>query len=116
ETGFGWAGRPAECPRVTARRPSRSPPAWPPRTRCSARSSARAPPCSCRTTSGGSEGDGARASAFASGLAPEDTLLRALLRPGDHVIVPDDAYGGTYPLGARARRPAGAGVPAPAPR
>src|SRR5690625_6696786 len=27
---------------------------------------------------------GARAFAFASGLAAEDTLLRALLRPGDH--------------------------------
>ena len=39
--------------------------------------------------------------AFASGLAAEDTLLRAVLRPGDHVIVPDDAYGGTYRLIAR---------------
>lgn len=39
--------------------------------------------------------------AFASGLAAEDTLLRALCRPGDHVIVPDDAYGGTYRLFAR---------------
>ena len=39
--------------------------------------------------------------AFASGLAAEDTLLRAVLRPGDHVVVPDDAYGGTYRLIAR---------------
>jgi cystathionine gamma-synthase len=41
------------------------------------------------------DGDGTRAYAFASGLAAEDTVLRALLRPGDHVLVPDDAYGGT---------------------
>jgi len=36
--------------------------------------------------------------AFASGLAAEDTLLRALTKPGDHVLIPDDAYGGTYRL------------------
>jgi cystathionine gamma-synthase len=41
---------------------------------------------------------GRRALAFASGLAAEDTLLRALCQPGDHVIIPDDAYGGTYRL------------------
>ena len=35
---------------------------------------------------------------FASGLAAEDTLLRAVLEPGDHVIIPDDAYGGTFRL------------------
>ncbi len=39
--------------------------------------------------------------AFASGLAAEDTLLRAVLRPGDHVILPNDAYGGSYRLVAR---------------
>src|SRR2546429_5216114 len=39
--------------------------------------------------------------AFASGLAAEDTLLRALCRPGDHVVIPDDAYGGTFRLIAR---------------
>src|SRR5918998_6250557 len=33
---------------------------------------------------------------FASGLAAEDTLLRAILAPGDHVVIPGDAYGGTY--------------------
>ncbi|WP_250446010.1 cystathionine gamma-synthase [Actinotalea sp. C106] len=44
---------------------------------------------------------GAAGFAFASGLAAEDTLLRAVLRPGDHVVVPDDAYGGTYRLVAR---------------
>jgi cystathionine gamma-synthase len=41
---------------------------------------------------------GARGLAFASGLAAEDTLLRAVCEPGDHVVVPNDAYGGTYRL------------------
>lgn len=41
---------------------------------------------------------GARGFAFASGLAGQDTVLRALLSPGDHVVVPSDAYGGTYRL------------------
>src|SRR5262245_47334178 len=44
---------------------------------------------------------GRRGLALASGLAAEDTLLRALCRPGDHVVIPDDAYGGTYRLLAR---------------
>ncbi len=39
--------------------------------------------------------------AFSSGMAAEDTLLRAVLQPGDHVVIPDDAYGGTYRLFAR---------------
>jgi cystathionine gamma-synthase len=39
--------------------------------------------------------------AFASGLAAEDTLLRTACQPGDHVVIPDDAYGGTYRLFAR---------------
>jgi cystathionine gamma-synthase len=39
--------------------------------------------------------------AFASGLAAEDTLLRAVCRPGDHVLIPDDAYGGTFRLFAK---------------
>ncbi|GAA0977595.1 Cystathionine gamma-synthase [Nocardioides aquaticus] len=42
--------------------------------------------------------EGERAFAFASGLAAEDTLVRATCRPGDHVVIPDDAYGGTYRL------------------
>lgn len=50
---------------------------------------------------------GAAGFAFASGLAAEDTLLRAALRPGDHVVVPDDAYGGTYRLIARVFGPWG---------
>jgi cystathionine gamma-synthase len=41
---------------------------------------------------------GARALAFASGMAAEDCLLRTTCRPGDHVLIPNDAYGGTYRL------------------
>ncbi|MDT4934406.1 MAG: cystathionine gamma-synthase [Pseudonocardiales bacterium] len=44
---------------------------------------------------------GMRGLAFASGLAAEDTLLRTVCRPGDHVILPGDAYGGTFRLVAR---------------
>ncbi|WP_432926285.1 cystathionine gamma-synthase [Microbispora sp. CA-135349] len=44
---------------------------------------------------------GARGLAFASGLAAEDTLLRTVCKPGDHVVIPDDAYGGTYRLFSR---------------
>jgi cystathionine gamma-synthase len=44
---------------------------------------------------------GSHGLAFASGMAAEDTLLRALVEPGDHVVIPDDAYGGTYRLFAR---------------
>ncbi|HIW95909.1 MAG TPA: cystathionine gamma-synthase [Candidatus Corynebacterium gallistercoris] len=35
---------------------------------------------------------------YASGMAATDHLLRALLRPGDHLIMGHDAYGGTYRL------------------
>src|SRR5260221_7601572 len=41
---------------------------------------------------------GVRALAFASGMAAEDCLLRTVCRPGDHVLIPVDAYGGTYRL------------------
>jgi cystathionine gamma-synthase len=44
---------------------------------------------------------GRRGLAFASGMAAEDTLLRTVCGPGDHVVIPDDAYGGTYRLFAR---------------
>ncbi|MEV0109881.1 cystathionine gamma-synthase [Nocardia sp. NPDC050799] len=36
--------------------------------------------------------------AFASGMAATDCALRAMLRPGDHIVIPDDAYGGTFRL------------------
>ncbi|HET8559388.1 MAG TPA: cystathionine gamma-synthase [Marmoricola sp.] len=42
--------------------------------------------------------EGERGFAFASGLAAEDTLVRATCRPGDHAVIPDDAYGGTFRL------------------
>jgi len=41
---------------------------------------------------------GAAAFAFGSGLAAEDGILHALLTPGDHIVIPNDAYGGTYRL------------------
>ncbi|MEU5218766.1 cystathionine gamma-synthase [Streptomyces sp. NPDC020807] len=44
---------------------------------------------------------GRRGLAFASGLAAEDCLLRTLLKPGDHVVIPNDAYGGTFRLFAK---------------
>ncbi|MUN39935.1 cystathionine gamma-synthase [Actinomadura litoris] len=50
---------------------------------------------------------GTRGLAFASGLAAEDALLRAVCKPGDHVVIPDDAYGGTYRLFAKVAAPWG---------
>jgi len=41
---------------------------------------------------------GARSLAFASGMAASDCLVRAVCKPGDHVLIPDDAYGGTFRL------------------
>lgn len=41
---------------------------------------------------------GASALSFSSGLAAEDALLRGILRPGDHVVLGNDVYGGTYRL------------------
>ena len=41
---------------------------------------------------------GSRGLAFASGLAASSTLLQTLCKPGDHVVIPDDAYGGTFRL------------------
>jgi cystathionine gamma-synthase len=51
--------------------------------------------------------EGERAFAFASGLAAEHTLLQALCRPGDHVVIPNDAYGGSYRLFAKVEDPWG---------
>ena len=39
--------------------------------------------------------------AFSSGLAAETALVQAACGPGDHVVIPDDAYGGTFRLFAR---------------
>ncbi len=47
---------------------------------------------------------------FSSGLAAEDALLRAVLKPGDEVLLGDDVYGGTYRLIARILGPWGIGL------
>ncbi len=36
--------------------------------------------------------------AFSSGMGATDTALRAFLKPGDHIVIPNDAYGGTFRL------------------
>jgi cystathionine gamma-synthase len=41
---------------------------------------------------------GRRGLAFASGMAASDAVLRAACRPGDHIVIPGDAYGGTFRL------------------
>ena len=41
---------------------------------------------------------GTRGLAFASGMAAEDTVLRTALKPGSHMLVPHDAYGGSFRL------------------
>lgn len=33
---------------------------------------------------------------FASGMAAEDAFYRAVLKPGDHIVLGNDAYGGSY--------------------
>jgi cystathionine beta-lyase/cystathionine gamma-synthase len=47
------------------------------------------------------------AAVFASGLAAENAILQAFLRPGDEVVVPLDVYGGTYRLLTRVYEPLG---------
>jgi cystathionine gamma-synthase len=51
--------------------------------------------------------EGERGFAFASGLAAEHTLLKSVCGPGDHVVIPTDAYGGTWRLFARVEEPWG---------
>lgn len=36
--------------------------------------------------------------AFSSGMAATDILFRVILKPGDHIVLGNDAYGGTYRL------------------
>ncbi len=45
--------------------------------------------------------------AYGSGLGATDVLLRVLLRPGDHLVIPHDAYGGTFRLVDKLLRPWG---------
>ncbi|HWT22647.1 MAG TPA: PLP-dependent transferase [Solirubrobacteraceae bacterium] len=42
--------------------------------------------------------EGGYGSAFASGMAATHALLTAVCSAGDHVVIPDDLYGGTYRL------------------
>ncbi|MPY80250.1 MAG: cystathionine gamma-synthase [Actinophytocola sp.] len=42
--------------------------------------------------------DAAHCVAFASGMAASDAVLRVVLRPGDHLVLGNDAYGGTFRL------------------
>jgi cystathionine gamma-synthase len=53
---------------------------------------------------------GAHGLSFSSGLAAEDALLRAVLKPGDEVLLGNDVYGGTYRLIARILGPWGVGL------
>jgi len=53
---------------------------------------------------------GVAAHSFASGLAAEDTLLRAVLKPGDHIVMGNDVYGGTHRLVNRVFVPWGASL------
>lgn len=50
---------------------------------------------------------GGHAYSFASGLAAEDALLRAVLEPGDHIVMGNDVYGGTHRLVNRVHVPWG---------
>jgi len=47
------------------------------------------------------------AALFASGLAAENAILQAYLRPGDEIILPRDVYGGTYRILNRVFQPIG---------
>jgi cystathionine gamma-synthase len=53
---------------------------------------------------------GSHAYSFASGLAAEDALLRAVLRPGDHIVMGNDVYGGTHRLVNRVFVPWGVSI------
>ena len=50
---------------------------------------------------------GDRGFSFASGLAAEDALLRAVLAPAAHVLMGNDVYGGTHRLVQRVHAPWG---------
>ena len=48
--------------------------------------------------------------AFASGLAAENAILQAYLKPGDEIVVPLDVYGGTFRLLNTVYKPLGCTV------
>ena len=47
------------------------------------------------------------AALFASGLAAENAVLQAWLKPGDEIVIPLDVYGGTYRLLTKVFEPLG---------
>ena len=47
------------------------------------------------------------AAVFASGLAAENAVLQAYLRPGDEIVIPNDVYGGTYRILNKVYQPIG---------
>jgi cystathionine beta-lyase/cystathionine gamma-synthase len=50
------------------------------------------------------------AAVFASGLAAENAVLQAYLRPGDEIVIPLDVYGGTYRILNKVFQPLGVGI------
>jgi cystathionine beta-lyase/cystathionine gamma-synthase len=52
----------------------------------------------------------AYAAVFASGLAAENAVLQAYLRPGDEIVIPSDVYGGTYRILNKVYQPIGVTV------
>ena len=50
------------------------------------------------------------AAVFASGLAAENAVLQAYLRPGDEIVIPNDVYGGTYRILNKVYQPIGVTV------
>jgi cystathionine gamma-lyase len=50
------------------------------------------------------------AALFASGLAAENAILQAYLRPGDEIVIPTDVYGGTYRILNKVFQPIGVAV------
>jgi cystathionine gamma-lyase len=50
------------------------------------------------------------AAVFASGLAAENAVLQAWLKPGDEIVIPLDVYGGTYRLLTRVFQPLGCAI------
>jgi cystathionine gamma-synthase/cystathionine gamma-lyase len=47
------------------------------------------------------------AAVFGSGLAAENAVLQAYLKPGDEIVIPIDVYGGTYRLLTKVYEPIG---------
>jgi cystathionine beta-lyase/cystathionine gamma-synthase len=47
------------------------------------------------------------AAVYGSGLAAENAVLQAYLKPGDEIVIPQDVYGGTYRLLTKVHAPAG---------